>query len=127
MDDGALVCAAEEERFSRRKHDASFPALAIDFCLRTAAESGRPIDYVAFYEQPSTKFRRVLTTAAAMGKPAEDAFVRSMRAWRTERRGIRAAAERTRAASRGSVSSSPTTTSRTPPAPSSPRPSNRPP
>ena len=40
-----------------------------------AAESGRPIDYVAFYEQPSTKFRRVLTTAAAMGKPAEDAFV----------------------------------------------------
>ena len=89
MDDGSLVCAAEEERFSRRKHDASFPALAIDFCLRTAAESGRPIDYVAFYEQPSTKFRRVLTTAAAMGKPAEDAFVRSMRAWRTERRGIR--------------------------------------
>ena len=89
VDDGALVCAAEEERFSRRKHDASFPALAIDFCLRTAAESGRPIDYVAFYEQPSTKFRRVLTTAAAVGKPAEDAFVRSMRAWRTERRGIR--------------------------------------
>ena len=89
VDDGALVCAAEEERFSRRKHDASFPALAIDFCLRTAAESGRPIDYVAFYEQPNTKFRRVLTTAAAMGKPAADAFVRSMRAWRTERRGIR--------------------------------------
>lgn len=124
VDDGALVCAAEEERFSRRKHDASFPALAIDFCLRTAAESGRPIDYVAFYEQPSTKFRRVLTTAAAVGKPAEDAFVRSMRAWRTERRGIR---PRLSALARvpGSVSSSPTTTSRTPPAPSSPRPSNR--
>jgi carbamoyltransferase len=89
VDDGALVCAAEEERFSRRKHDASFPSLAIDFCLRTAAESGRPIDYVAFYEQPKVKFRRVLTTAAAMGKAAEDAFVGSMRAWRTERRGIR--------------------------------------
>jgi len=89
VDDGALVCAAEEERFSRRKHDASFPVLAIDFCLRTAAESGRPIDYVAFYEQPKVKFRRVLTTAAAMGKPAEDAFVGSMRAWRTERRRIR--------------------------------------
>ena len=79
VDDGVLVCAAEEERFSRRKHDASFPALAIDFCLRTAAESGRPIDYVAFYEQPSVKLRRVLTTAAAMGKPAEEAFVGSMR------------------------------------------------
>jgi carbamoyltransferase len=89
VDDGALVCAAEEERFSRRKHDASFPALAIDFCLRTAAASGRPIDYVAFYEQPKVKFRRVLATAAAMGKPAEDAFVGSMQAWRTQRRGIR--------------------------------------
>jgi carbamoyltransferase len=89
VDDGAVVCAAEEERFSRRKHDASFPALAIDFCLRTAAENGRPVEYVAFYEQPKAKFRRVLTTAAAMGRPAEDAFVGSMRAWRAERRGIR--------------------------------------
>jgi carbamoyltransferase len=89
IDDGALVCAAEEERFSRRKHDASFPSLAIDFCLRSARQTGRPIEYIAFYEQPKVKFRRVLTTAAAMGKPAEDAFVASMRAWRTERRGVR--------------------------------------
>jgi carbamoyltransferase len=89
VDDGALVCAAEEERFSRRKHDASFPSLAIDFCLRTARETGRPIDYVAFYEDPKVKFRRVVTTAAAMGRAAEDAFVSSMRAWRAERRGIR--------------------------------------
>ncbi len=88
VDDGALVCAAEEERFSRKKHDASFPRLAIEFCLEHARESGRPIDHVAFYEIPKVKFRRVLTTAAAMGKPAEDAFVGSMRAWTTERHGI---------------------------------------
>src|SRR4051812_10402963 len=88
VDDGALVCAAEEERFSRKKHDSSFPQLAIEFCLETAAQDGRPVDYVAFYEEPKVKFRRALTTAAAMGKPAEDAFVRSMKAWRAERRGV---------------------------------------
>ena len=83
VEDGALVLAAEEERFTRKKHDASFPRRAIDFCL----EPG-PVDYVAFYEKPKVKFNRVLTTAAVMGKPARDAFVHSMRAWLTERHGI---------------------------------------
>ncbi len=83
VEDGALVLAAEEERFTRKKHDASFPRRAIEFCL----EPG-PVDYVAFYENPKVKFNRVLTTAAAMGKPARDAFVHSMRAWLTERHGI---------------------------------------
>ena len=83
VEDGALVLAAEEERFTRKKHDASFPRRAIEFCL----EPG-PVDYVAFYENPKVKFNRVLTTAAAMGKPARDAFVHSMRAWVTERHGI---------------------------------------
>jgi carbamoyltransferase len=83
LEDGALVAAAEEERFSRVKHDARFPQHAIEFCLE-----GGPVDYVAFYENPRAKFNRVLTTAAAMGKPARDAFVHSMRAWLTERHGI---------------------------------------
>jgi carbamoyltransferase len=84
VEDGALVLAAEEERFTRKKHDASFPQRAIEFCL----EPG-PVDYVAFYENPKVKFNRVLASAAAMGKPARDAFVHSMRAWLTERHGIR--------------------------------------
>jgi len=84
VEDGALVLAAEEERFTRKKHDASFPERAIDFCL----EPG-PVDYVAFYENPKVKFNRVLASAAVMGKPARDAFVHSMRAWLTERHGIR--------------------------------------
>ena len=88
VEDGALVCAAEEERFSRKKHDASFPALAIDFCRAQAGDRGREIEYVAFYEDPKLKFRRVLATAATMGKPARDAFTYSMREWLTERRGI---------------------------------------
>jgi carbamoyltransferase len=83
VEDGALVLAAEEERFTRKKHDSSFPRRAIGFCLQPG-----PVDYVAFYENPRVKFNRVLTTAAAMGKPARDAFVHSMRAWLTERHGI---------------------------------------
>jgi carbamoyltransferase len=84
VEDGALVLAAEEERFTRKKHDASFPQRAIEFCL----EPG-PVDYVAFYENPKAKFNRVLATAATMGRPARDAFVLSMRAWLTERHGIK--------------------------------------
>ncbi len=87
--DGALVCAAEEERFSRVKHDASFPRRAIEFCVAEAAVAGRDLDYVAFYEDTKLKFRRVLATAATMGGPARDAFVFSMREWLTERRGLR--------------------------------------
>ncbi len=87
--DGALVCAAEEERFSRKKHDASFPARAIDFCLKAGGVTSSDLDYAAFYENPPQKFRRVLGTAAAMGRPAADAFAQSMRAWATERRGIK--------------------------------------
>ena len=84
VEDGALVLAAEEERFTRRKHDASFPQRAIEFCL----EPG-PVDYVAFYENPQAKLHRVLATAATMGRPARDAFVHSLRAWLTERHGVR--------------------------------------
>jgi carbamoyltransferase len=87
--DGVLVAAAEEERFTRVKHDSSFPSKAIEFCLRRGGIAGSDLDYVAFYENPRTKFRRVLATAAAMGAPARDAFVYSMREWVTERRGLR--------------------------------------
>jgi carbamoyltransferase len=89
VEDGRLVAAAEEERFSRKKHDSSFPRRAIEFCLEKAKLRGRDLDHVAFYENPRLKFRRVLATAAAVGAPAQDAFVGSMTAWVTERRAIR--------------------------------------
>ncbi|MBN1887964.1 MAG: carbamoyltransferase [Thermoflexales bacterium] len=61
--DGVLVAAAEEERFSRKKHDNGFPRLAIDFCLRQAGLHGAELDYVVFYEKPLVKFERVLMSA----------------------------------------------------------------
>ena len=55
--EGELIAAAQEERFSRRKHDHVFPARAVEFCLRRAAISGRDLDYVVFYEKPLLKLR----------------------------------------------------------------------
>ncbi len=58
--DGEPVAAAEEERFSRRKHDARFPAAAIAYCLGSAGLRSRDIDAVAFYEKPARKLTRIL-------------------------------------------------------------------
>ena len=60
--DGQLVAAAEEERFSRKKHDEAFPLNAIQFCLDTANLTAGDLDYVVFYEKPFTKFERILQT-----------------------------------------------------------------
>ena len=54
--DGRIVAAAQEERFTRRKHDAGFPAHAVAYCLREAGLEPRQVDYTAFYEKPLTKF-----------------------------------------------------------------------
>src|SRR5215510_9322220 len=61
--DGQLLAAAEEERFSRRKHDFEFPQNAIDFCLRTGGIEARNLDYVVFFEKPFIKFERLLLTS----------------------------------------------------------------
>jgi len=58
--DGQLIAAAEEERFTRVKHDFSFPKSAIQFCLDTAGIRGSDVDYVAFFEKPFRKFDRIL-------------------------------------------------------------------
>src|SRR2546430_11843542 len=60
VQDGIVTAAAEEERFSRIKHDASFPLRAIEFCLRTAKLRGEDLDWVVFYEKPFVKFDRIL-------------------------------------------------------------------
>ena len=54
--DGQLVAAAEEERFTRKKHDSSFPQHAINFCLNLANLTPDDLDYVVFYEKPLVKF-----------------------------------------------------------------------
>ena len=65
LQDGMLVAAAEEERFSRVKHDFSFPERAIRFCLGRGGIRPQEVDYVAFFEKPFVKFERILQTALA--------------------------------------------------------------
>ncbi len=63
--DGQLVAAAEEERFTRRKHDHDFPANAIAYCLREAGITIEQVDHIGFYEKPLVKFNRILETILA--------------------------------------------------------------
>ena len=60
--DGDIVAAAQEERFSRKKHDAGFPDHSIAYCLKEAGISLDEVDYVVFYDKPLIKFERLLET-----------------------------------------------------------------
>lgn len=75
LKDGELVAAAMEERFSRKKHDNSFPKMAIEFCLAQAGITGRDLDYAVFYEKPLVKFERILLTTLG-------SFPKSASVWR---------------------------------------------
>jgi carbamoyltransferase len=79
--DGQLVAAAEEERFSRKKHDAEFPSLAIRFCLEQAGIGMADVDYVVFYEKPFVKFERILTTALQAVPRSWKVFGDAMTTW----------------------------------------------
>jgi carbamoyltransferase len=79
--DGRLVAAAEEERFSRIKHDFGFPARAIQFCLDEAGIRGSDVDYVAFFEKPFVKFERILSTAFAEVPRSAAVFRQAITAW----------------------------------------------
>ena len=78
---GQLVAAAEEERFSRVKHDFGFPLRSIQFCLDRAGIAGRDLDYVAFFEKPFVKFERILHTAFAEVPRSSGVFRRAIAAW----------------------------------------------
>lgn len=75
LKDGELVAAAMEERFTRQKHDNSFPKHAVDFCLRQAGITGADLEYAVFYEKPLVKFERILLTTLST-------FPRSAAVWR---------------------------------------------
>jgi carbamoyltransferase len=79
--DGQLVAAADEERFSRIKHDFGFPHLAIRFCLEQAGLAAKDLDYVVFYEKPFLKFERILLTQLQGFPRTLDTFRRSMTNW----------------------------------------------
>ena len=63
--DGKIVAAAQEERFTRKKHDAAFPVHAIEYCLEEARIAAVDLDYVVFYDKPFLKFERLFETFLA--------------------------------------------------------------
>ena len=81
LEDGRLVAAAEEERFSRVKHDFRFPSRAIRFCLDRGRISGADLDYVAFFEKPFVKFERILQTALGTVPRSRAVFCKAMTTW----------------------------------------------
>ncbi len=81
LDDGVLIAAAEEERFSRIKHDFGFPERAIRFCLDKGGLAGADLDYVAFFEKPFVKFERILQTALGTVPRSHAVFRKAMTAW----------------------------------------------
>ena len=83
--DGNIVAAAQEERFTRRKHDAGFPAHALDYCLREGGASLDDIDYVAFYDKPLLKFERLLETYLAFAPRGFKSFSMAIPVWLREK------------------------------------------
>jgi carbamoyltransferase len=81
LKDGILIAAAEEERFSRIKHDSSYPKHAIEFCLQKAKITANYIDYVVFYEKPFLKFERLFLNAIANAPKSMNFFKNSMKEW----------------------------------------------
>jgi carbamoyltransferase len=83
--DGQIVAAAQEERFTRKKHDASFPKNAVSFCLQKAGLTIREVDYVAFYEKPFTKFDRILHSYLACAPQGLRSFLMAIPLWIKEK------------------------------------------
>lgn len=85
VENGEILCAAQEERFSRIKNDASFPEKAIDFCLKESGFSFEDIDIIAFYDKPFLKFERLLETYYAFSPKGFKSFAMAMPVWLREK------------------------------------------
>lgn len=83
--DGQIIAAAQEERFTRKKHDPNFPVNAINFCLNQAKITFNDIDYVSFYDKPFLKFDRLLETYLAFAPKGFKSFAMSMPIWLKEK------------------------------------------
>ncbi|MDC0146191.1 carbamoyltransferase [Amylibacter sp.] len=81
LKDGEIIAAAQEERFTRKKHDAGFPAHAIQYCLKEAGIAANEIDNIVFYEKPFVKFERLLETYLAFAPKGFTSFAKAMPVW----------------------------------------------
>ncbi len=85
IEDGVLIAAAQEERFTRKKFDHRFPESAIEFCLKTAGITCDDLDYVVFYEKPLPKFERILLSYLSEWPRSWNVFRESMISWLNEK------------------------------------------
>ncbi len=85
IEDGEIVAAAQEERFTRKKHDARFPAAAVEYCLEEAGIDLGQVDYVAFYDKPLLKFERLLETYLTFAPRGFQSFRMAMPLWMREK------------------------------------------
>jgi carbamoyltransferase len=83
--DGEIVAAAQEERFTRNKHDAGFPANAIEYCLQAAGIALEQVDHIAFYDKPFLKFERLLETYTAFAPRGFQSFRMAVPVWLREK------------------------------------------
>jgi carbamoyltransferase len=83
--DGEIVAAAQEERFTRKKHDPDFPKNAVEYCLREAGIGPADIDVVAFYDKPFLKFERLLETYVALAPRGFESFRMAIPIWLREK------------------------------------------
>ena len=94
LDDGEIVAAAQEERFSRRKHDARFPARAVAYCLAEAGICLADADHVVFYDKPWIKFERMLETYLGFAPKGLSSFLASMPLWLKEKLNLKSVLRR---------------------------------
>ena len=83
--DGEIIAAAQEERFTRKKHDAGFPAMAIDYCLREAGVQLSDVTHVVFYDKPLIKFERLIETYLAFAPRGFKSFFAAIPVWLKEK------------------------------------------
>jgi carbamoyltransferase len=81
VEDGDIIAAAQEERFTRKKHDLRYPGNAIRYCLSEAGIEAEDLDYVAFYEKPLVKFERILETYLQFAPHGISSFIKAVPLW----------------------------------------------
>src|SRR3982750_979611 len=85
IEDGEIIAAAQEERFTRKKHDSGFPLNAIRACLEIGAIAPGELDQVAFYDKPFLKFERLIETYLAFAPRGFESFRMAMPLWLREK------------------------------------------
>ena len=85
IEDGRIIAAAQEERFTRKKHDSAFPEQAISYCLEASGGDLSDVDFVCFYDKPFLKFERLLETYVSYAPKGFSSFKMAMPLWLKEK------------------------------------------